>query len=168
MDHFFDEAARILASPISRREALSRLGGLIAGGVLATIGVSTAEAQAVCSPPCFGDKIQCCPGVRRSFCALATDVCCGNNTCNPPQTCCTGTTGTKFCVNPGQTCCGNTFCTAGQTCCPGNGFPFCIALAPDQRCCGSTTCLADYVCCSGTQTCCLQCNGQGNCTGSPT
>jgi hypothetical protein len=47
MDHFFDQAARILASQIPRREALRRLGALFTGGILATLAV---EAQAACSP----------------------------------------------------------------------------------------------------------------------
>ena len=39
MDFFFDEAARILATPMPRRQALKRLGGALVTGVLAAFGL---------------------------------------------------------------------------------------------------------------------------------
>ena len=51
MDYLFDEAARILAGPLPRRQALRRLVGMFAGGLLAAFGSGQAEA-ATCKPAC--------------------------------------------------------------------------------------------------------------------
>ena len=123
MDHFFDRAARILASEMPRRQALRQLGGLFAGGLLMTLGVTRAEAG-TCLP----------------------------NTCPANKTCCPGIGATPaFCATSGKTCCGNTKCKSGDFCCPGNGIPFCRT--KKQKCCGSTTCKSSEVCCGGTACC---------------
>jgi hypothetical protein len=142
MDHFFDEAARILASEMPRRQALLRLGALIGGGILATLGANSAQAQSTCTPAqvtaakCKPTQI-CCPGLTKPFCRTQAQTCCGNQACN----------------------------NSTQQCCPGNGIPFCTG--SKKHCCGSTFCKTNQVCCSGTQTCCNQCNQVGQCTGSP-
>ena len=45
MSYLLDDIARILASPIPRRQALRLLGGILAGGILSTLGVKQAAAQ---------------------------------------------------------------------------------------------------------------------------
>ena len=140
MDNFFDEAARILASEMPRRQALMRLSTMFVGGVLTTLGVRPVQAQPVpvpvCSPACPGNKPQCCTGTPSNFCVASTAVCCGN-----------------------------TACVGNRQCCPGNGIPFCATLP--KKCCGATTCKPTEVCCPATKTCCKQCNQFGNCTPSP-
>ena len=137
MDHFFDEAARVLASEMPRRQALKRLGALIGGSILATLGVSAAQAQVACGGGgliCSGKKSQCCL---------------------------TGTT--PFCVTTGKLCCGSTSCKSGQFCCDKGTKPFCRTAK--SICCGNNKCKSSEVCCGGT-TCCKSCTTSGKCAGT--
>ena len=115
MDHFFDQAARILASEMPRRRALLRLGGLIAGGLLATFGVSV-EAQVVCGSTTCKKNEKCCTTGSQPFCTEEPKLCCGNTSCPPGKQCCPGN-GFPFCANKPETCCGNTSCKENETCC---------------------------------------------------
>lgn len=67
MGHFFDEAARILASQMPRREALKRLGGALVAAIVSTFGSTHLAAEADCPPPCANGR-NCCGG-----------HCCGDN-----------------------------------------------------------------------------------------
>jgi len=140
MDRFFDEAARILASEMPRRQALKRLGALVGGGILATLGVNSIQeaAAATCDPNtnagCSGKMSLCCPGVT-----------------------------TPFCTTTGNQCCGNTSCKPGQFCCNAGSKPFCRTAK--SICCGNNKCKSGQVCCGGT-TCCKSCTATGKCAGT--
>ena len=134
MQSVFDDVARILASPLPRRQALKLVGGALAGGVLGALGVNPAAAQSNATK-CKIGTFACGTG------------CCSSNT----QTCCT--TGTSpFCVSKGKICCGSTSCSNNQTCCTTGSKPFCATKG--KTCCGSTSCSSDQTCCNGT--CCAK------------
>jgi len=66
MAHQFDELAKALAEGISRREALRRVGGGLAGVVLALFGASAVDAAPPCramGKPCKHDEDCCGAGV---------------------------------------------------------------------------------------------------------
>jgi hypothetical protein len=160
MDHFFDQAARILV-PDSSAGGAGAAGALLTGGILATLAV---EAQAACSPPCTGGK-QCCGNT----CRPSDETCCGNSSCKSNQQCCGGVLNpTSTCRPTSETCCGSTSCkTPTETCCEGPNTPIPFCRTPKKVCCGSTTCQRPQVCCSTNLVCCTTCNQTGNCTGSP-
>src|SRR5580704_12324874 len=109
-----DDAARILASPLPRRQALKALSGVLTGGLLAALGVRRANAQ-TCNPACKGGET-CCRGTNgRLFCSIPGGTCCGNTSCNDAQQCCR-TSAQPFCTtNP--ICCGTSSCTSSESCC---------------------------------------------------
>jgi hypothetical protein len=131
MSYFLDDVARILASPMPRRQSLRLLGGLIAGTFLGNLGIRQAIAQ-------------------QSSANAETRCGTGSLTCKSNQVCCT--TGSKpFCVTMGKSCCGNTSCSStAQTCCTTSSAPFCITKG--KTCCGKTSCDPSHVCCNGV--CC--------------
>jgi hypothetical protein len=157
----FDDLTRALARGTSRRQALKLLGGSLAGGLLAFLGVGEAAADNLCKP--IGKKCnktsQCC-GV-----ANATVTC--NGTCqvgackagfgncddNPANGC-----ETPLNTNTNCGACGNA-CTEDQTCQDGK----CVSVCPPSPACSDTchcdpgqTCV-NGTCCSGQvcgSTCC--------------
>jgi len=153
MTNLFDDAARILAGPLLRRQALKALGRVLAGSLLAAFGVRQAESQAnggnssPCRPACGRDQI-CCPGGGgQAFCIGSGRLCCGNESCGPGSACCTGSNGQKFCSGAGKTCCGDTSCGPGSICCTGpRGSRFCAG--EGRRCCGATSCGPAEECCT--------------------
>src|SRR5438067_2457671 len=100
MDHFFDEAARILASQMPRRRAFKLVGSALVGGIVAALGMKRAVAANCGSATCTGTQV-CCPGTTSPFCAAAGSVCCGNKACASGLACCNGT-----CCRAGQGCVG--------------------------------------------------------------
>src|SRR5262245_9635878 len=85
MDRFIDEAARILASPMSRRQAFSRLWKLAAGVAVAGAIAAPASAQrgkaCTTNAQCTTNQ-KCCGGTCQSGTgACCGGVICGNNTC---------------------------------------------------------------------------------------
>jgi hypothetical protein len=74
MEHQFDQLAKALAEGMSRREVLSRLRGVLAGGVLALLGMKAASADRVCPA---GQHLSTC-----HFLGLVhtRDKCCPNGT----------------------------------------------------------------------------------------
>ena len=138
MDYFVDEVARILASPVPRRQALRLIAGLVGSGVFEAFGLRNAGAQtaatqaaATCKPVCPSTKT-CCTTGSKPFCATKPKTCCGNTSCDQKSTCCPGN-GSPFCATQGKKCCGSTTCTATQTCC-GNR----TCCNSNQRCNAST------------------------------
>ncbi len=115
MDRFFDEAARILASPTSRRRALRLLGGALVGSIFALAGVRHAGAQQTCKASCTGQR-KCCLGARgkEDFCIPEDQTCCGLLGCSSKEVCCEKA---FVCAAQGETCCGGTKCGKDQTCC---------------------------------------------------
>ena len=92
MDRVFDEVARLLASPLSRREAFSRLfrvaAGALAVGALATPAAAQAGRDCMTDNDCAGQQ-QCCGATAKTTgrCAPPTQVCCppGSTTVSCPQ-----------------------------------------------------------------------------------
>jgi len=122
MGNFFDQTARVLASPMPRRKALWTIGSAAAASVLAAFGISpeTVGAQAAptsCSPACKTGQ-QCCVGPTKAFCVSTANTCCGDTSCGTNQFCCgTDQGATKpFCRTSKKTCCGNTACNQDQVC----------------------------------------------------
>ena len=94
MDHFLDEAARILASSASRRQAIRLLAAALAAGVFGVAGAGQASAQEslaaqgpVCGKkPCGRNKF-CCSEADKPFCATEGKTCCGNKACGKNHGC---------------------------------------------------------------------------------
>ena len=97
MDQLFDEAARILAKGVSRREAVALLfGALIAAAFPTTAAAQSCNNEGQCAEPltcvnCIGGN-----GSNRQ-CLTATQACCGsglndNLICNKGQCCCLNST----------------------------------------------------------------------------
>jgi hypothetical protein len=162
--NLIDDAARILAGPLLRRQALKALTQILLGSFFAAFGVRRAQSQAAndtnsgtCRPACK-DNDKCCPGTdgKKAFCVDASQTCCGNTGCSRGQTCCRGTNGQRFCSSNDGTCCGNSSCSDKQQCCRTSSQPFCTT---DPTCCGKSscsrneTCCANTVCCTASQTC---------------
>jgi hypothetical protein len=75
MENRFDELAKAVAEGMTRREVLSRLRGVLAGGALAFLGMKAASA----------DPQTCPPGEHRSECQdiplkWKVERCCPNGT----------------------------------------------------------------------------------------
>ena len=116
-NHWFDDVARLMASPVSRRQALRNAGWL--AGVALTALVAPGRVRA--APATCKSDDDCGAG---QFCCNKK-VCCSNN-----ETCC-GPGANAMCCAPGHVCCGNgansVCCGVGQTCengkCKGNISP---------------------------------------------
>lgn len=112
MTYLSDDVARILASPIPRRQAFKLVGGALAGAFLSSIGIQRASAAA-CNPACKKNE-QCCPGgpggSGSPFCANQSQICCHGTTCPPGQLCCSTRQGDghgnvgSYCANKGHGC----------------------------------------------------------------
>ncbi len=75
MHHLFDEFSKSLAEPVPRRESLRRLGAVLAGAVLAPIGLRTTWARGPVDPcKAFCGK---CPKRQQSQCLAACKACVG-------------------------------------------------------------------------------------------
>jgi hypothetical protein len=144
MSFLVDDAARILASPMPRRQAISRLGALLFGSVVAGLGVRPAAAQ-TCRPECKGGD-QCCPG---NYCLTNGRLCCGNSAstaCLKSEVCCSTIGGGVFCSSPGHpgatgaeytsACCA-ALCNSSQKCCTYGTAVFCC---PKTSTCGEGRC----------------------------
>jgi hypothetical protein len=139
----FDELAKALAEAVPRRQALRRLGGGLAGGLLAslglgTLGAGTAWGQPQASRPGCGHA--CAqyhdPGNNALF-ATCTEVC---ESCKTTGgTLCLGTEAVD-CCDPGEVCCQGSCCGSGQVCLSnGTCAQPCTPTAnfSDPQCCNS-------------------------------
>jgi len=103
MDRIFDEAARILASQMPRRQAFKLLGGLLAGGIVAALGGERVEAAGCTATSCKSGQ-KCCAGKN---CRPVDEQCCGieGDSCKSDRPCCANCTNKKpFCKTPKKTC----------------------------------------------------------------
>jgi hypothetical protein len=166
VEHRFDDLAKALAGGVSRREVLRRLGGGLAGALLASLGIGRAWSQSSgfsCDDFCTKQGLtgsalstcrrQCraCVGEGGTVCSASSSggvtccaqpnpACCGTGCCTSPKACCNDIcceTGTRCC---GGKCCPDTDdCLNGEICCP-PGFACGGAI-----CCGSRA----PICCPG-------------------
>ena len=153
MGSLVDDVARILASPVPRRQVLKALSRALTGSVLAAFAVRQAESQtretdedsSECRPACSRGQT-CCPGASgRPFCVSSPNSCCGDYSCGSNESCCTGTSGQKFSSGPGNKCCGDHSFGPTQQCCRTGSQPF--ACDHTLTCCGNTSCRRDETCC---------------------
>ena len=108
-DNLFDEIARSLASPMSRRKVLGRLIGGLAVAALATISrPNRAQAAQTCNTDAdCGSGSFCC---NKQTCCSTGQVCCGSGAnskcCASGSTCC-GSGANTICCSSGQECTGH-------------------------------------------------------------
>jgi hypothetical protein len=161
MAHIVDDIARILATPVPRRQAFQLVGRVLAGAFVGALGMKAQSANSNALVTCgFGRcaSSQCCnqaQGAFFPFCASKGKTCCGNSTMTGSQKCCrTGVS--PFVMNSNQSCCGNGACNSGHSCCPGGSRPFCMT--DGKYCCVNNACenqadCCNGVCCGKNQTC---------------
>ena len=124
----FDDFARFLAGPWSRRKALRAITTIVASA--AVVGAGATDARADCDVCCS----DACPGgacIDGSPCCCDADGefrgCCGGECCYDFGGDVTG------CCNTDAGCCGPICCPDGTTCCnTPDGDPLCCT--PDQVC----------------------------------
>jgi hypothetical protein len=179
--HHFDEMAKALAGGLSRRQALRRAGGGLAGALLASLGLgqawaggvtgrrtrmTRAQAGVVTGPTNCADFCKnflgIAPGNGNAFgkcvsncsnCLLVGGGLCGaSNCCTVGQVCSGGA-----CVTP----CGQTGadCTSSAQCCSDTGGcnlgGTCGCLSAGQVCTSSAQCCSDTSGCSDFGFCCM-------------
>src|SRR5262249_13999102 len=96
MTHAFDELAKGMAEGVSRREALRRLGGGVAGALLASLGLTRgaeAASRADCRAYCSSLATK-----YRKQCQAACQACSSTG-------CLTGAPGSLTCCSSGLSCC---------------------------------------------------------------
>jgi hypothetical protein len=156
MENRFDELAKSLADSLSRREAMSRLGGGVAGMLLAAVGLDKAWGDTNCGKVCNAafNPTAAATRAKNLRCKQTCEACQENNRGVPcsiapadgTMSCCAGTT---------PTCCNGT-CVSTRTdnnncgtcghACPGatNATAFC-----QNGACG-ITCTAGFANCDGS------------------
>src|SRR5215813_2236737 len=89
MDSVLDDVARVVASPMTRREAFVRVSKILAAAVIAgVVGAPREAAAANCGTQTCNTKSQkCCTTGASPFCAPMNALCCGNHYCNQNEQC---------------------------------------------------------------------------------
>jgi len=155
MGALIDDISRVIASPVSRRQAFKLVTGSVGGAILASLGFGRAargqdtqnndnrcrDHGVFCHGRCYPAGSTCCGD--RSVC-FDNQTCCSNtHCCDNSQNCCGGS-----CCHRSRSCCNglccdeHTSCCGGKECCPGS-----------RTCCNGTCCRPFSACCGGT-TCC--------------
>jgi hypothetical protein len=166
MTHQFDELAKALAEDLSRREALRRIGGAVAGALLVSLGLGRAWGQSG-AVDCGRWCTQRLPlGKARGRCASTCESCQASG----GTPCTTGAQGGVICCTGGATsvCCGGACVDTTsdpKNCggCAGAGGTVCDATKEhcvSGKC--APTCKSLGQTCSSTEECC-----NGSCNGSP-
>src|SRR5262245_44992354 len=138
MNETFDELAKVLAEDVSRREALRRVGSVLAGALLAATGLGSASGQGRGgggggSKGCPSGQTKCkgkCVNLQSDSQNCGS---CGHG-CASGQVCCSGTC-TPLGTNANCAACGNA-CPAGSSCVNG-------------QCSGASGCPAGQTDCGG-------------------
>jgi hypothetical protein len=152
MSTLIDDISRVIASPVSRRQAFKMVGGAVGGALLASLGLGRATwalgADGEGDPKCPRFWVKC-----RGKCFPPGYNCCGTSVCNGDQICCSN----SHCCDDAKTCCGSGCCDRHSTCC---GNHTCCARnmaccngrccsSPSAKCCGGECCPEGYLCCGG-------------------
>ena len=115
MNTLFDDIARIIASPVSRRQAVRLVSGAIGGAVLTSLGLARPfQAGAAAAVTCPTGSSPCTNGTKSACCV------------NDAQKCCNDVG--AYCCTSSQTCCRGKCCTSGAICCRGK----CCKAGPDH------------------------------------
>jgi hypothetical protein len=152
MGVLMDDISRVIASPVSRRQAFKMVSGAVGGALLASLGLGRATRMLAadgagdhrcprfwvsCHGKCYPPGYRCC---GRSVCDR-DQICCSNDhCCDDAKTCCG-----SGCCNRHSTCCGhNTCCQKDVACCNGK-----CCSSPRAICCGGQCCPEGHLCCAG-------------------
>src|ERR1700692_1086375 len=123
MSAFLDNISRIIARPVSRRQAMKLVGEAVGGAILTSLGWSQ---------------------------TVPSGVVCGKGHCKSNQICCGGTSANAICCSGTSTCCNSTgklfCCNSGCTCCPMGG-------RGNAQCCSGTVSSTTCNTCSGSSGC---------------
>jgi len=181
MNTLFDDIARIIASPVSRRQAVRLVSGAIGGAVLTSLGLARPfQAGAAAAVTCPTGSSPCTNGTKSACCVNDAQKCCndvGAYCCTSSQTCCRGK-----CCTSGAICCRGKCCKAGPdhshpcvgAVCPsglakdaaiaggvGGGTAATVAALASSKGCPSGQSKCGSTCCPNSQTCC---GGKNCCT----
>lgn len=137
MEAMFDRLTKIVASDMSRRDAVKAIGGLTFGAVLMGLGVRTAMAGAKCDFPGVCGTYQNCNGSSTCFCGTT------------PKT---AINGKGFCFEDAL-CSGLIGCTTNKECKTALGRGHKCLLS---SCCQTNVCIAK---CGGAPTTPLDAGG---------
>jgi hypothetical protein len=165
--HHFDGMAMALAGGLSRRAALRRAGGGLAGALLASLGLERAWGQQGAPKNCADyckNFVGIAPGKGNAYgkcvsncsnCQLAGGQPCGASACCTGGLVCNGTSCVQPCVPLDGDCSGDTDCCSGL--CDSQGT--CVSCLDVGE-----TCSADLDCCDGlcdSRGTCVSCLGLG-------
>jgi hypothetical protein len=111
MNSLIDDVARVLATPMSRRQAFARIAGILGGVLLASVPAQAVGRCATCtiSPDNCNSGLTCMNCGGAPICCNNGYVCCGTGHCCPTAACCNSQTGTCFTSSSPTNC-------AQQTC----------------------------------------------------
>jgi len=162
MSELFDEIAKTLAKPTTRRRMLGTVAGLVGGAAIAAIRPGRARAAGTCTAGSCPPPEFCCQGtfLFPGVCCAANQGCDTTDQFNPKCVSSCAPTTTSCVVNGIEQC-----CTDVQVCDPAHG---CVCPSGTSAC-GSECCGADEVC-DPTMGCVLpsgkKCkDGKSACTG---
>ena len=114
MNELLDDIARIIASPVSRRQAIRLVSRAVGGAVLTSLGLGRAlRAWAAQAVTCPQGSSPCTKGSTSTCCSNDSQKCCndvGAYCCTASQTCCQGK-----CCKAGAVCCNGKCCKAGPS-----------------------------------------------------
>jgi hypothetical protein len=157
MNHF-DEMAKALAEGLTRRQALRKVGGGLAGALLASLGLGKAWGQADDSCPDYCRRLGLTPGHGNAFgkcvsnCARCKGTLCGADACCTGALVCAvfGTHG--VCGECGRISCNDPIACAEPTC--SGGGCVCGTSAEGEDVCVQTggictACMSDDDCSEG-------------------
>lgn len=151
MSALIDDISRVIASPVSRRQAFKMVSGAVGSALLASFGLGSAAralaAGNTSNPPCPNHGVKC-----NGKCYPLGYSCCGTSVCDGDQICCSN----AHCCDDAKTCCGSGCCDHGSTCCGNNtccacGVACCngkCCSTPRAVCCGGACCPEGYLCCA--------------------
>lgn len=163
---WFDDLARGVARPVSRRRAVGLMLGALVGAVSIPVwprpawGAGCAAGETLIKGQCCPNARVCgsaglnnrtccpegskCSGALGRCCAATDEICGGALCCSPPARCCG-----IYCCPAARVCCGGLCCPATDTCCGTVCCPATEVCVSRQCCPAGTVCVCGGICCSG-------------------
>jgi hypothetical protein len=167
--HHFDELAKSLSGGLTRRQALRRAGGSLAGAVLASLGLERAWGQAPANPPVAKNCADFCknivgiaPGGGNAYgkCVSNCATCnsrggkpCGASACCTGGLVCSSGTCVAPCTSNGDACLEDGDCCSDL--CQDNICVSCLS-AGSSGCTSNADCCADSGGCNIENYCCVE------------